>query len=403
MRIALFSSDIEPTNGYGTIAHELCAAFHRRGVDFTLFLPKHLATYCRNSALPFRTCCVLPKYIHRIYQPTGLRYFFPIDVRSYDLVHSLFDFPYCLHACISAKWRRKPFMMGAQGTYGVRPLMFLPERWLLKWCYRSAQSVTVPSHFTRDKIQEYAKEQYPIEIIHNGVNIARFQKKLDLTALQKQYTGRKILITIGALIGRKGHDLVLRALARIVPEEPRILYLIIGEGNTRKPLEALVDELHLQNHVEFCGERTGDDLVALLQIADIYVHTPKYAHGKFEGFGIVYLEAGACGKPVIATDAGGVRDAIINGQTGVIVPDNDIPGIAGAIRELLRDPEKARRLGEQGRLYAQEHDWEIIVEKFLELYHVCSLRSPEPPGSSAARCGSDSSGKREPRWRRASA
>lgn len=372
MRIALFSSDIEPTNGYGTIAHELCTEFHRRDIDFTLFLPKHLALYCRDAAFPFQTRCVLPPYIHRIYQPAGLRYLLPVDVRSYDIVHSLFDFPYCVHACISAKRWKKPFVMGVQGTYGVRPLMFLPERWLLKWCYRSAQRVTVPSHFTRDKIQEYAKERYSIEIIHNGVNVARFQKQLDLSPLRARYKGRTILMTIGALIGRKGHDLVLRALARIVPEEPRILYLIIGEGNARKALEALVDELHLQNHVEFCGERTGDDLVALLQIADMYVHTPKYSHGKFEGFGIVYLEAGACGKPVVATDAGGIRDAVIDGKTGIIVPDGNIPGIANAIRELLHDPDKARHLGEQGRAYAQEHDWRIIAEKFLELYH-CSI------------------------------
>lgn len=372
MRVAIFSSDIEPKNGYGTVAHELCAEFHKQGIDFTLFLPRTCATYCRDSALPFRTCCVLPPYIYRIYQPAGLRYLWPIDVRSYDVVHSLFDFPYCVHACISAKRWKKPFMMGAQGTYGVRPLMFLPERWLLKWCYRSARHIIVPSAFTREKIHEYAKVRYQINIIHNGVNFARFQKPLDLSPLRARYTGRKILMTIGALIGRKGHDLVLRALAHIVPEEPRILYLIVGEGNTRKPLEALVDKLHLQNHVEFCGERTGDDLVALLQIADLYVHTPKYSHGKFEGFGIVYLEAGACGKPVIATDTGGVRDAIIDGQTGIIVPDGDIPGIARAIRELLRDPEKTRRLGEEGRAYAQEHDWRIIAGKYIDLYHPSS-------------------------------
>lgn len=369
MRIALFSSNIAPTNGYGTIAHELCKEFHQQGIDCTLFLPQHCAPYCQATALPFPARCILPPYVHRIYQPAGLRYFLPVDVRPYDIVHSLFDFPYCVNACVSARRWKKPFMMGAQGTYGVRPLLFLPERWLLKWCYRSARHITVPSAFTRDKIQEHAGERYPITIIHNGVNVARFQRTPDLTLLRTQYAGRIILTTIGALIGRKGHDLVLRALAHVVPEEPRILYLIIGEGNTRTALEALVDELHLRHHVLFCGEKTGDDLVALLHIANIYVHTPKYAHGKFEGFGIVYLEAGACGKPVIATDAGGVRDAIIDGQTGIIVPDGDVAGIAQAIRALLRDPERARRLGERGRAYAQEHDWPIIAGKFIDLYH----------------------------------
>ncbi len=368
MRLALFSSDIEPTNGYGTIAHELCAELHHQNIDFTLFLPKRCAAYCNKSTFPFPTRCVLPPYVYRIYQPAGLRYFIPVDVRSFDIVHSLFDFPYCVHACASAARWNKPFMMGVQGTYGVRPLMHIPERWLLQWCYRSAAIITAPSTFTREKIHEYAKAAYPIEIIHNGVNFPRFQQKHDCTALRQQYAGRTILMTIGALIGRKGHDLVLRALARLVPENPHILYLIVGDGNTRKALEALVDELHLQHHVEFCGERTGDDLVALLQRADLYVHTPKYSHGKFEGFGIVYLEAGACGKPVIATDAGGVCDAILDGRTGIIVPDGDISGIANAIRGLLHDPGKAHRLGEQGRTYAKDHDWSIITGKYIDLY-----------------------------------
>lgn len=384
MRIALFSSDIVPTNGYGTIAYELCTELHRRGIDFTLFLPKHCAPYCKATALPFPTHCLLPPYVHRIYQPAGVRYFLPINVCHYDIVHSLFDFPYCVHACMSARRWKKPFMMGVQGTYGVRPLLFLPERWLLKWCYRSAQHITVPSAFTRDRIHEFAQEQYRITIIHNGVNFARFQRPLELSRLRTQYAGRKILMTIGALIGRKGHDMVLRALAQIVSEEPRALYLIIGEGNRRKPLEALVDELHLQNHVEFCGERAGDDLVALLRVADIYVHTPKYAHGKFEGFGIVYLEAGACGKPVIATDAGGVRDAIVDGKTGIIVPSGDIPGIARAMQELLRDPEKARRLGTQGHTYAKEHDWPIIAGKYIDLYHHLQQKL-HPPSYAAPR------------------
>ena len=70
--------------------------------------------------------------------------------------------------------------------------------------------------------------------------------------------------------------------------------------------------------VEFAGRKSGDELVSYFQLCDIYVHTPKVVDLKFEGFGIVYLEASACGKPIVATDAGGVRDAVIDGETGLI-------------------------------------------------------------------------------------
>ncbi|MBM3231733.1 glycosyltransferase family 4 protein, partial [Candidatus Peregrinibacteria bacterium] len=89
---------------------------------------------------------------------------------------------------------------------------------------------------------------------------------------------------------------------------------------------------------------------------------------KFEGFGIVYLEASACGKPIVATDAGGIRDAVVENETGLIVPDGDVPGITRSVLRLLDDEALAKKLGERGRSYAKENDWNVIAKKFIELY-----------------------------------
>ena len=87
-----------------------------------------------------------------------------------------------------------------------------------------------------------------------------------------------------------------------------------------------------------------------------------------EGFGIVYLEASACGKPIVATDAGGIRDAVLDNETGLIVQDGDIPAISAKIIRLLDDQNLAKKLGDRGREYAKENDWGVIAGRFVSLY-----------------------------------
>jgi glycosyltransferase involved in cell wall biosynthesis len=108
--------------------------------------------------------------------------------------------------------------------------------------------------------------------------------------------------------------------------------------------------------------------VAYFQAADIYVHTPKIVDLKFEGFGIVYLEASACGKPIVATDAGGIRDAVLEEETGLIASDGDVEGVAQRVVQLLDDPSLASKMGEAGVEYARKNTWNSIAQEFVNLY-----------------------------------
>ena len=318
--------------------------------------------------LPFKIKYSLPKYIFRVKLHNFLPYLKRIDVSDFNLVHSLLDFPYCFLAALSAKKFNLPFIMGAQGTYGVLPLTYFVEKYLLKWSYRQAKVVIVPSEFTKRKILELSKENYPILIIHNGVNFTRFQKEVDLSGLRKYYGGKKILLTVGGLKKRKGQDLVIEALSKIKDKLPNIKYLLVGEGDWKNYLKKIVAENNLSDFVEFIGNVQADDLVSYFKLCDIYIHTPKVVNYNFEGFGIVYLEAGACKKPIIATDAGGIKDAVIPNKTGLIVGDGDVPGIVESITKLLADDKLRLWLGQNGYEYAKEHDWRLIVDKFIELY-----------------------------------
>lgn len=369
MKVALLSSTIEPKDGYGNITFELSSALHAKGIDCTLFLPKTQADAAAALALPFPVQTNLPAYVFRIFERHGPWYFKPLDLHGFDLVHDLFGFPYCVLATLSAKRSGRPMVMGAQGTHGVRPLGYWPERPLLKWCYKNAGGIAVPSAYTRKRILEEAKENYPIDIIHNGVRFERFQKAVDTASIRSRFSRKKILLTVGGLWGRKGHDLILRALPDILKTHPDTMYAIVGDGNARMDLERLAEELKVRHAVEFAGRKSSDELVAWFQACDVYVHTPKIVDSnKFEGFGIVYLEASACGKPIVATDAGGIRDAVLDGETGLIAAADDVPGIAKNVIRLLGDAALRHRLGDCGRAYAKEHDWALIADQYIAWY-----------------------------------
>lgn len=371
MRIALFSSTLDVKNGYGNFTYEFCSELaQRKEIDFTLFLPVSE----RKHSLPsytFRVEYVLPDYIFRIKPYNFLPYLGTFSLAGYDLVHSLLDFPYCFMAARIAKKNHLPFIMGAQGTYGVVPLTYFPEKYLLRWSYTQAKKTIVPSVFTKEKIEEYAQQKYPIEIIHNGVNFEKFQffNGNIFSSLKEKYKDKIVLLTVGGLKQRKGQDLVLKALSQVISEVPNIQYVIVGDGSWGEYLKQLAKELKVDSHVEFVGQVNDDDLISYFHTCDIYIHTPRCVNLNFEGFGIVYLEAGACKKPIIATDAGGIRDAVIDGKTGRVVPDEDIEGIAQAIGELAMSVELRENFGENGYVYAQEHTWKKIIDSFIQVYN----------------------------------
>ncbi|OGY48530.1 MAG: hypothetical protein A3B89_00405 [Candidatus Buchananbacteria bacterium RIFCSPHIGHO2_02_FULL_40_13] len=386
MKIAVFSFDFDRTFGTGNIAYEYCFALYKKGIDFVLFLPDIPGDgrSTNREDLPFKVKYILPKPILSFRESRGQKLFFwqwyiwqyfkIIDLSEFSLVHCLFEYPLSFMVARCAKKNNLPFIMGAQGTYAITPLAQWPAKYLLKWSYNQAKEIIVPSQFTKDKIKEYSKEDYNIFIIHNGIDFSKFANQLDMADLKNKYANHEILLTVGKLISRKGHDLVIQALAKLKDRYPNIKYLIIGDGKKESFLKKMTEDLQLTNQVEFLGRIEHDNIMKYFYLCDIYVHTPKFSRDlKFEGFGLVYLEAGACGKPVIAADAGGIRDAIVDGQTGLIAKNEDIDDISNKISQLLDDDNLRRKMGEAGREYAKQHNWSIIIDKFIDKYKKYSL------------------------------
>lgn len=178
----------------------------------------------------------------------------------------------------------------------------------------------------------------------------------------------KIILSVGALKPRKGYHISIPAIAEVKKKYKDIKYYIVG-GKPLKIYLDLVKKHALEKNVEFFQNISDEDLIKLYYQADIFLLTPVTINNNdFEGFGLVYLEAGACGKPAIGTHDCGAEDAIVNDVTGLLIPQNNIKKTAEAILKLLDNPELAKKLGQNNKKRAKQMNWENVVRKYLNVY-----------------------------------
>ena len=183
-------------------------------------------------------------------------------------------------------------------------------------------------------------------------------------------SGKKIIVCVGRLVHRKGQDKLIESMAAIVQEIPNAHLLLVGEGPYRTHLEKLVQKNHVEDCVTFIGRIQFAALPSYICVGDIFAmpSRSRFAGLEVEGLGIVYLEASACGLPVIAGASGGAPDAVIDGVTGVVVDGLDCGAIAVAAIQLLNDPTQSRTMGLEGRRWVEENwRWKIWADEFATL------------------------------------
>jgi phosphatidylinositol alpha-1,6-mannosyltransferase len=191
---------------------------------------------------------------------------------------------------------------------------------------------------------------------------------------------RPTIITVARLEDRyKGHDVVMQALVGVRRRVPDARWVIVGDGSLRGELEAAADQLGLRDSVVFTGRVTDEERDSWLSRSDVFVMPSRVpASGGGEGFGIVYLEAGAHGLPVVAANVGGSVDAVENGRTGLLVSPEDPSAVASALTQLLLDPARARALGAAGAAKARAHTWAHVTRRVETLLLTAAGRLPLP-------------------------
>ena len=256
---------------------------------------------------------------------------------------------------------------------------------------RLADAVVVVSNFTRCAVTDFVAETAGrIEVITNGVDLQRFRPRPKRSDLLARYGvhGHRVLLSVGRLIERKGIDRVLQALPLLAARHPLIRYVIVGEGPYRSRLEQIAEEAGVRQHVVFAGSIPEADLVDHYALCDLFVlPNRELADGDTEGFGLVFVEANACGKPVIGGRAGGAVEAVRHEETGLLVDGNDVGAIADALDRLLSDDDLYRRLADGGLATARLSGWDLRARQFMALCDRLAGERRRPRRWSAGRPG----------------
>ena len=239
-----------------------------------------------------------------------------------------------------------------------------------------ADGVLAVSQYSAERFSQLGVRREILHVVPNGVDPQRFSPKTEggSTRARLGLNDRPILLSMGRLVPFKAHDQVLRALPAILAEVPDAIYLVVGEGPQAAALRRLAEELQVENHVRWHPavpyDALGHPPHAYYNASHLLVG-PSRIDPKtedIEAFGIVFLEAAACGRPVVAGRYGGGAEAVVDGETGFVVESEDPQAIARAVIQLLKDENLARKMGEAGRRRVETSmNWGACAERTLKI------------------------------------
>ncbi len=272
--------------------------------------------------------------------------------RHIDAVFSGRALPEGLCAWAVARLRRKPVLIYAHGeelTGWGRGGKFKAMCFAL----RHADWVLSNSDFTRDTLVDLiGVDPKHIAIVYPTVDEQRFRPGLPADDLRTSIglSGeQKLILSVGRLQRRKGFDNVIRSLPALIEQGLDVHYALIGIGEDHDYLTSLAQELGVAQRIHFLGHVSYDDLPRWYNACDLFAMPNRDIDGDTEGFGLVYLEAAASGKPSVAGNTGGTGSAVADGETGLRVNGEEVKEIITSLARLLSDPVQAEMMGRQGR------------------------------------------------------
>lgn len=231
----------------------------------------------------------------------------------------------------------------------------------------SADIVLACSNFTRNLAIDRGATPGKTHVVYPCVDTDRFHPTVNGDSIKEKFNLQKctVLLTVSHLVPRKGHELVLRAIAMIRKDRGSIKYLIVGRGPEMPRLKLIAQELGILDLTIFCGYVQDSELPNYYAAADIIV-MPSNVQGDVEGFGITFLEAAASGKPAIGSFTGGIPEAIENNNTGILVNPDDLKGLSDSILRLVKDVELQKTMGSNARRRVMKKFSKEVFNRRLE-------------------------------------
>jgi phosphatidyl-myo-inositol dimannoside synthase len=373
VRLVLVTQDFPPLRGgIQTYAAELAERLAPRCKAFTVLAPRAPGCEASDRALEFRV-------LRQGTFDTLIAAAAPVLARL--ALREGFD-----HA-FHVQWSTAPAALALRRTGQLRSVTvaahgreLLLEPWRrVPWAQRgydavrrhaltSADRVLAVSRYTAALAEGLGVAPERITVTRNGTDPTRFHP-IDASALRSELglEGRPVLVTLARLVARKGIDSVLRALPDLRRRVPGVAYVVVGEGPDAERLRELARESGVADCVHFVGPVPGEALPLWYSLGDVFVMPARSEGPDVEGFGIVYLEAGACERPVVALRAGGVPDAVADGVSGALVTPGDPAELTETLVGLLLDRARATLLGQRARARVlADFTWDRVADRVFD-------------------------------------
>jgi len=286
------------------------------------------------------------------------------------------DLIYCTHyegatgARIITKLCGIPYFMTAHGAEITEPGGVTGK--LVRFSLDGCCGVVVLARRQRIDLLKLGVSSDKIHHVTMGVDVNKFHPVSgDNEIIERlELHDKKVILTVGNLVERKGHDMVIQSLPEVLKMVPNVVYLIVGTGERKQHLKQMVADLDLGNQVIFVGRVTDMELSEYYRACDVFIMPSREVGGNVEGFGIVFLEANACSKPVIGGKSGGIGDAVADGFSGILVDPVSIGEISQGLITLLTDDYLAKKLGTQGRKRVEERFSDLAMAgKISQLFN----------------------------------
>jgi phosphatidylinositol alpha-1,6-mannosyltransferase len=301
---------------------------------------------------------------------------------TYDVLHCGNARPVGYAVWWAAKRTRAPYLVYVNGGDVLRELVktrgFL-KRHAARRIFGDAAGIVANSRWTATVTEDLMRKvgirtPPPVAAIDLGTDPDHFRPDRATGRLRERLalgTG-PVVLTVARLVPHKGQDVGIRAVAALAPEIPGLRYLLVGGGRDRARLEALARSFGIGDRVVFAGMLTDEEIAEAYATAAVYLGPSRLDRGiNVEGFGISFIEAAASGTPSVAGDSGGVRSAVRDGETGFVVPPEDVGAVSNALRTLLTDPSRRNAMGRAARAAVESHyNWARVgreTRAFAEL------------------------------------
>jgi phosphatidylinositol alpha-1,6-mannosyltransferase len=373
MKTLIVSVDFPPhTDGVSTVSHELATRLADLGEDLIVIGPRSKDDRSYDSKQKFRVIRT-PLYELGYLRFIPIFLVMPFVIWKYRIKRVIaMNIGYGgIIAYLFYKVLGFSYILWAYGyEFGKFENNHFAKRLYLN-IYQNSLFIVAITDFVKSRLLKFGVTPEKIVIIKPGTDPLKYYP-VKPSANFKQRWGlenKRIVLSVGRLIERKGFDMTIRAMKDVVGVCPDAVYVMVGKGPYRQSLERLASELGVGKHILFAGRVSGEELLNFYNACDLFIMPSRTLddRGDIEGFGIVFLEAGACAKPVIGGLGAGMGEAIESGVNGLLVNSFDTKAIFSGIIKILSNRNFACFLGENGRKKViEELNWNRSIREFYK-------------------------------------